>query len=387
MDYALVDADGALLEDPVCYRDDRTKSTIAQVRQRIPDGELFARTGVQMQPFNTLYQLFAQVQAGKWPPRAARLLFMPDLFHYLLSGEQTCECTMASTSQLLQPRNREWNRELVGRLELPGAVLGELIVPGTTIGTLQPELGLGALRVVAPAAHDTASAVAGTPLQEGFAFLSSGTWSLLGVETSAPLLTEGVRAENLTNEAGVAGTNRLLKNIMGLWILESCRAIWEARGEAVDWESLVPRIDASPAMQARIEPDDARFFHPQNMVDEVRAALRETGQPAPEDPGALTRIILESLARRYAEVVRALEQVTDRAIRGVHVIGGGAQNDFLNQATADATGREVIAGPIEATALGNLLVQAIADGRFTDLAQARAFIAAHIPTKRFTPQA
>jgi rhamnulokinase len=382
VDYALLDERGALLEDPVCYRDDRTAGAIAAVRTIVPDGELFARTGVQQQPFNTLYQLFAQRCAGAWPARAARLLLMPDLFHFLLTGARTSERTIASTTQLLNAQTRAWDGELLARLDLPADVFGPLIEPGTVIGRVRAEHGLPPWNVVAPAAHDTASAVAGAPLRAGFAFLSSGTWSLLGVETPAPVLGEAARSANLTNEAGAGGRNRLLANIMGLWILEECRREW-----GVEHEALLADVARAPAFAGVIQPDDACFFHPSSMGAAVRSFLEETSQTAPSDPGTLARIVLESLALRYASVVDALERASGQRIGGVHVIGGGSRNTFLNQATADACGRPVLAGPDEATALGNVLVQAIAAGAFADLAQARACAARSVAVREFAPRA
>jgi len=390
VDYGLLDARGRLIEEPVSYRDERTAGALAAVDAVVPLAELFRATGIQVQPFNTLVQLFAQRRAGEWPRDAARLLMMPDLIHRELCGASVGEVTIASTTQLLSAATRAWDAGLFERLDLPLDVMPPLVTPGTVLGRLEPELrarlGLPELRVVAPATHDTASAVAGTPLEEGWAYLSSGTWSLLGVETREPLLTGDAARANVTNEAGVEGTNRLLVNVMGLWILDSCSKVWAARGERVEHGELLARAERAPASGACIEPDDPRFFHPRDMVEEVRASLRDTGQHAPEDPGELARIVLESLAARYAQVLGTLERLTGRAVVGVRVVGGGAQNRFLNQATADATGREVVAGPIEATAAGNLAVQAIAAGRFGDLAAARRYLGRHLPGERYFPR-
>ena len=390
VDYGLFDAAGRLLEDPVCYRDGRTEGVVDRVLRIIPRAELFRATGLQILPFNTLYQLVAQRDAGEWPQAATSLLMMPDIFHYYLSGQMIGEVTLASTTQLLSAESRQWVAELFERLALPRDVMPALVQPGTMIGTLKPELqrelDLQALRIVAPATHDTASAIVGTPLADGWAYLSSGTWSLLGIETHDPLLTEAVVEENLTNEGGAERTNRLLKNIAGLWILESCRNAWAAEGTPLDHETLAREVEAARPLQAFLVPDDPRLFNPEHMPSAVRDVLRATGQDAPDDPMALTRIIFESLALRYASVIRRIERVTGRRLRGIRIIGGGSQNQFLNQATADAANLEVRAGPVEATALGNLMVQAIADGRFANVEEARAFVERHLPGARCTPQ-
>ena len=390
VDYGLLDAAGRLIDDPVCYRDPRTDGIVLRVLDIFPRADLFRATGIQVQPFNTIYQLAAQRWAGEWPATAERLLMMPDLFHHALCGSTSGEVTMASTTQLVTAVGREWAAEVFAALDLPLATMPPLVSPGTTLGTLtralQAEFGLPALKIVAPATHDTASAVAGAPLEVGWAYLSSGTWSLLGVETPAPLLTGAAAARNLTNEAGVEGTNRLLQNIMGLWILESCRRILARQGKGSDYDALMYDVERAPAFRGIIDPDNPRFFHPLDMTMEVRAFLAETGQPDPGDAAALTRIVLESLALRYAAAIQGIETVTGAPVRGLRIIGGGSRNAFLNQATANATGLTVLAGPVEATALGNLVVQAIADGRFADVAEARKFVARSVPEERFTPR-
>ena len=392
VDYGLFGATGALLEDPICYRDHRTDKVVQEVFVCVPRAELFARTGLQVQQFNTIYQLFAHVHDGPWAEGVAQLLMMPDVFHSLLCGSTTGELTMATTSQLVSAGTAVWDSELFARLGLPLDVMPELVAAGTELGTLRPELqrdhGLPALRVVAPATHDTASAVAGTPLRDGWAYISSGTWSLVGVETDAPVMSDAVAAQNLTNEGGAEGTNRLLQNVMGLWMLESCRRCWRQRGAMLDYPVLQRCLAAGRPFAGFVDPGGARFFNPDDMVEEVRSALRESGQQVPGagDEVTLSRIVLESLAMCYATALRALEQVTGRRLKGVHIIGGGSQNAFLNQATADATGLAVLAGPVEATAIGNVLVQAIADGCFADLGEARSYVQDSVPPQRFEPQ-
>ncbi len=391
VDYGLLDARNRLLEDPVCYRDARNAAAVERVFAEVSRAEVFAKTGVQVQQFNTLFQLFAHQRSGGLPAGARRLLLMPDLVHHWLCGSVSAERTIASTTQLLEAGTDRWADALFAALGLPRALMPPVIEPGTRLGVLREalsaRLGLAAVAVVAPAAHDTASAVAGTPLSPGWAYISSGTWSLVGVETAAPVVSEAVAADNLTNEAGAWGTNRLLRNVMGMWILESCRRRWQRSGSAMDYAALLSAVDRAPRFRGFINPDDPRFFHPPDMADEVCAALRESGQPAPDadDQPAVARVVLESLAMRYASSVAALERATGAPVRGVHVIGGGAQNEFLNRATASACGLPVRAGPIEATATGNILVQAIADGCFDSLEDARAFVAASAPPSEFEP--
>ena len=390
VDFGLVDSDDRLIADPVVYRDPRTEGMMELVDGLISREELFARTGLQFICINTIYQLLAQVRAGEWPEDAAKLLFIPGLFNMLLCGSTKAEFTFASTSAMLKAGSAEWDVDLLDRLGLPTSILPELVLPGTELGRLKPELqselGLTDLRVIAPACHDTASAVAGAPLEEGWAYISSGTWSLVGVERATPVLGEAAMAAGLTNEGGVEGTTRVLRNIMGLWILESCRAEWDRRGELIGYEDLQRNLDGLSVGSMRINPDDPRFFNPESMIAEVQSFLGETGQACPEDQLILSGIILESLADRYAEVIRCIEEVTRTPIKGIRIIGGGSQNAYLNQATANAAGVPVAAGPVEATALGNLMVQAIADGRFTDIAAARQFTAERMESRLFQPR-
>jgi rhamnulokinase len=350
--------------------------------------EIFARTGIQLLPFNTIYQLVAHCREG-WPARAARLLLIPDLCHHALCGSLVTERTNASTTQLLAT-DGGWDATLFARLGLPRAVMPEFVAAGAELGTLsarhRADLGVGALRVVAPATHDTASAVAGTPLQPGWAYVSSGTWSLVGVERDGPLVDEAVARANFTNEMGAFGTVRFLKNVMGLWILESCAREWEAAGHPQDVPELLARVEAFSRPAGLIFPDHPRFFNPASMTAELRASLVETGQPASDDPVALTKVILDSLALRYASVLATLEELTGRAVPGIHIVGGGSLNSYLNQATADAAGRPVLAGPVEATAAGNLLVQAIAGGEIGSLAEGRRLLDRSVRPRRFEPR-
>ncbi len=386
VDYGLLDAAGNLLEDPVCYRDERTATAMEEVFAHVPREEIYRRTGIQFLSLNTIFQLHAHHREG-FPAGTAKLLLIPDLIHYLLTGRAVTEYTNATTMQLVSAARRDWDRELIERLGLPGDLFTEIVPPGTEVGRLRAELAaeldLPPLRVVAPATHDTGSAVAGAPLRAGWAYISSGTWSLVGVELDAARIDEATAAHNFTNEGGAFGTIRFLKNVMGLWLLESCRREWQAEGIPVDYDALLGAVAAREDAPALFFPDDPRLFNPPDMRAAIAAQLRETGRPVPPDAVGMTKAILDSLATRYASVVRSIEELTGRPIPGLQIVGGGSQNDYLNQATANATGKPVLAGPVEATVLGNVLVQAIAAGRFADLAEARRHVAAQLGLREY----
>jgi rhamnulokinase len=387
VDYGLLDAGGRLCEDPIAYRDGRTDGVMERVFERVPRGEVFARTGIQCLPFNTLYQLFAHVRDGL-PAQAKRLLMIPDLCHRHLCGSESSETTNASTTQMWNVRAGAWDEELLSDLGLPRALLPDVVQAGTTLGPLLPKhrrtLGSAAV-VMAPATHDTGSAVAGTPLNAGWAYISSGTWSLVGVERTQPILSEEAAEHNFTNEVGAFGTVRFLKNVMGLWLLESCRREWDA---SVEWDGLLEQVAARPSFDGFVFPDDERFFNPASMVSALHEAVRETGPRPPESPTPawFAKIVLDSLALRYASVLDTLERTTGQPIPGVHVVGGGCLNRYLNQATADASGRTVLAGPVEATATGNWIVQAIAAGEVASLAEGRRLVSLSNPLVRYDPR-
>jgi rhamnulokinase len=390
VDYGLLDESGRLVEEPVCYRDPRTEGVMEEVFARVPREEIFARTGVQFLAFNTLFQLYAHARAGL-PGGAERLLLIPDLLNFLLTGRPVTEYTNATTTQMVSARTGDWDRELLERLGLPVRLLQEIVPAGSDVALLAPdvadEVGLGDVRVVAPATHDTGSAVAGAPLKDGWAYISSGTWSLVGVERDEALIDGGAARHNFTNEGGAFGRVRFLKNVMGLWLFESCRKEWEARGLDTDYERLLADAAAIDTSAAFIFPDDPRLFNPASMTDAIARQLEETGQTAnAEDPAALTRVILDSLAFRYASVLRTIESLTGRRPAGVQIVGGGGRNEYLNQATADASGLSVLAGPVEATVAGNVLVQATASGRFASLAEARRHLAENVSLKEFGPR-
>jgi len=389
VDYGLLDGDGRLIEDPVCYRDGRTTGVPARVFARLPRSEIFRRTGIQFLDFNTLFQLDAHRDEGL-PASARRLLLVPDLVHHRLTGRAVTEYTNATTTQLVDAATGRWDRGLAASLELPAHLLGEIVPAGTDLGPLARDqadaMALDGAHVVAPATHDTGSAVAGAPLTEGWAYISSGTWSLVGVERASPLVNDDVARANFTNEGGAYGTIRFLKNVMGLWILERCRKEGDEGGSGGSYDRLLSAVAAIDRPPGLIFPDDPRLLNPPRMTEALAQQMGETGQVPPESPAAMAKVVLDSLALRYASVVRTIEVLTGQAVAGVQVVGGGSRNDYLSQATADASGRAVLAGPVEATVLGNVLVQAVTAGRFATLAEARRHVAERVQARRFTPR-
>lgn len=387
VDYGLVDKDGNLIENPVCYRDKRTEGAMEKVFESVSRKEIFHRTGIQFLVFNTLFQLFAH---NEIPGRAAKLLLMPDLINYFLSGCAATEYTNATTTQMVCAESGDWDRDLIERLNLPFNLLAKIVPAGTDLGFLKTEIAaetnLENVRVVAPASHDTGSAVAGAPLEKNWAYISSGTWSLVGVERREVLINSEVARHNFTNEGGAFGTIRFLKNVMGLWIFESCRKEWKERGFAVDYENLLGEVERIKDFQGFIFPDDTRFLNPPSMLRAISEQLAETGQEVSENPVVVTKIILDSLAFRYASILRTIEHLTGEKIAGVQIVGGGGRNDYLNQVTANASNLNVAAGLTEATVTGNVLVQAIAAGRFSGLSEARRHVAENVSLKKFAPQ-
>jgi rhamnulokinase len=392
VDFGLLDDHGGLLGNPVHHRDARTAGMPELAFQVVPREEIYRATGIQLMPINTLFQLLSMVRAGDPQLRGAdRLLMMGDLFAHFLCGSSVAEYTNASTSQCLDPFTRDWARPLLERLGIPTGLLPEIVQPGTVLGSLRADVaadtGLAHARVVAPGSHDTASAVVGAPLAgPTTAFLSSGTWSLIGLEVAAPVVSDVTLAANLTNEGGVAGTIRLLRNVMGLWLVqESRRALWPA-GDGPSYEDLAALAEAAPAFTAFIDPDDERFLRPGDMPARARAFCAETGQPVPQDAGTLIRVVLESLALRYATAVEELARASGHPIEAIHVVGGGSNHRLLCRLTAGATGLPVRAGPVEATAIGNLAVQAIAAGELASVDEAREVIARSFPVTAYDPE-
>ncbi|MGE3822403.1 MAG: rhamnulokinase family protein [Isosphaeraceae bacterium] len=399
VDFGLVGRNDTLLGNPVHYRDARTDGMIEAARARVPRERIYEITGLQFLQFNTVYQLLAMRQArSPLLDVAESLLMMPDLFGWLFTGRRAVERTNASTTQLLNPRTREWSDELCQALELPRGILPELIDPGTELGPLRgsvaEEVGLSGagVSVIAPATHDTASAVAAVPARSpatgppDWCYLSSGTWSLLGVEVPSPIITAETLRCNFTNEGGVAGTTRLLKNIMGLWLVQECRRTWARAGREWSYEELVAEAGAARPFAALVNPDDDSFLAPGDMPSRIAAFCQRTGQTPPSDVGGFVRCAMESLALRYRWAVERLEGVLGTTIRVIHVVGGGSRNAALCQFTADACGREVHAGPVEATAAGNVLLQMMARGKINSLADARAVVARSFPVVVYDPR-
>jgi rhamnulokinase len=388
-DFALIGEQGNLLENPYCYRDTRTDGVMEQVFARVSREEIYAVTGIQFLPFNTLYQLYA---ARRATPRlvdaATALVTIPDLLNYWFTDSLGCEFTIATTTQLIDARTRGWATGLLADLGLPTRVLPPLVEPGAVVGHLRTMVPrkLAGTPVVAPASHDTASAFAAVAARGTTAFLSSGTWSLLGTELDAPVITPRARDLNFTNEGGASRTTRLLKNIGGLWLLQACRREWAASGHDHTYDELLAAARTEPgAFQSLFDPDHPAFFHPSTMAGAIADYCRQTGQSAPRGPAGYSRAILESLAFKYRTVLESLEELTGVRFEELRIVGGGSRNRLLNQFTADALGRPVVAGPVEATALGNIAVQMLAAGVVGSLAEARQVIDRSFPVERFEP--
>jgi rhamnulokinase len=390
VDYALLGERGELLQNPYHHRDRRTNGVMEEVFRKISREEIYSETGIQFMPINTLYQLYATQRDTPAILRAAQhLVTIPDLFHYWLTGKAVCEFTNATTTQLVNTTTRTWSIHLMNRLDLPSQLPAPIVEPGTEIGPLSQSISrttaLAGTPVIAPASHDTGSAVAAISARSGTAFLSSGTWSLLGAELDAPVLHADALRLNFTNEGGVCGTTRLLKNVMGLWMLQCCRNFWASQGLNYDYRELMELAAREQSFRHLIDPDDESFLRPADMPAAIDRFCAKTHQPAPSSPGAYVRTILESLAFKYRVVLKNLEQVSGQKIDQIRVIGGGSKNRLLNQFTAEATGRHVLAGPAEATALGNAAIQILATGRATSLAEVRAIIDRSFPTEVFDP--
>ena len=391
VDFALLDDRGELLGNPYHYRDGRTDGMMDEAFRRVPRPEIFASTGIQFMQINTLYQLLAMaVQGSPALPAARTLLMMPDLFNYWLTGQQLSERTNASTGQCLNPFSGDWAFPLLERLGLPARIFPKVIPPGTVLGNLLPavaeETGARGISVVAPGCHDTASAVAAVPAEsDDYAYLSSGTWSLMGVESAGPVVSEQSLGFNVTNEVGVCSTICLLKNITGLWIIQECRRAWMQEGARLSWDEIVQLAEAAPTFTAVIDVDERDFAAPGDMPQRIRACCARTGQPVPQDRGTIARIVFESLALKYRRTLEILEVLVGKRIAVLHIIGGGTQNRLLSQLAADAIDRPVVAGPIEATAAGNILMQMLATGAIASLAEGRAVIRHSFNLEVFEP--
>jgi rhamnulokinase len=393
VDFALLGRGDTLLGNPRHYRDPHTENILEDAFRRVPRDEIFRRTGIQIMRLNSLFQLLA-LQRDRSPllDMAETLLFMPDLLHYFLTGIKVNEFTNATTSQLYDPTAGRWSHELIRAFGLPERMFGTIVPPGTVLGPLRPSVaadtGLSPVPVILPATHDTGAAVAAVPAEggRGWAYISSGTWSLMGAELDAPLINEQARRYNFTNEGGVGGTVRFLKNIMGLWLVQECRRAWSRAGRDYDYDELTRLAAAAPPFAAVLNPDDPSFLLPADMPAALADFCRGTGQPAPEEPGAVVRCALEGLALRYRWVLERLEELLRRRLDVIHIVGGGCRNTLLCQLAADASDRPVLAGPVEATAIGNVLVQALGTGLVGSLAEAREVVRRSFEVRTYAPQ-
>jgi len=397
VDFALLGRGDELLGNPYNYRDPRTDGMLERAFTIVPREEIFAETGLQFMQISTLYQLLAMRLADSpLLAQATHLLMIPDLFHWLLTGVKSNEFTMATTTQFYNPRHNAWATSLLERMQIPTRILGEIVQPGTKLGRLTTQVGaathLGNTDVIVPGTHDTASAVMAVPaageasMQPDWCYISSGTWSLMGVEVLQPIINDECLALNFTNEGGVGGTTRLLKNICGLWLVQECRRVWSEQGTTYSWEYLTQKAGEARPLTALVNPDDSRFLAPTDMPEAIRDCCRRTGQTVPDDEGAIIRCALESIALKYRQVLGWLEELTGGKIRTIHIVGGGTQNRQLCQMAADACNRRVVAGPIEATAIGNLLVQAIASGEIGSIAEARDVVRRSFSVETYEPR-
>ncbi|HYE82109.1 MAG TPA: rhamnulokinase family protein [Clostridia bacterium] len=391
VDFGLLDAGGQLLGIPFHYRDSRNDGMIEEACRIIPKREIYRETGIQFLKFNTLYQLLSmKLNNSPVLEKAETLLFIPDLLNYFLTGVKASEYTIASTSQMYDPVKGDWARGLLSRLGIPDRILTGIIGTGSVVGNLtkhvSEELNLKPVPVIAVAEHDTGSAVVAVPAANSrYAYISSGTWSLLGAELPGPVINKDTYRLNYTNEGGIYNTTRLLKNIMGLWIYQECMRTWEAAGETLSHRELALQASKAKAFTMFIDPDDDMFYSPGNMPERVREYCRKTGQKLPESKGEIVRCIMESLALKYRMTLEGLESVVGYEIPVIHVVGGGTKNTMLNQFTASAAGRPVITGPAEATAVGNLTAQLLALGEVSGLSEARELIRRSFPTEEYLP--
>jgi rhamnulokinase len=397
VDFSFLGPDGGLLANPVCYRDARTRGMLAAAERIVPRGEIFESTGLQFMEINSLYQFLALKAAHSSILAAAdRMLMIPDLFHWLLGGEVSNERTNASTTQCYDPRRGDWAFGMLDRLGLPRRIFGPLTDPGTDLGGLRPEViaetGLHAVRVVVPGTHDTASAVAAVPATEppssrpDWCYVSLGTWALVGAELDRPLVSAECLARNFTNEGGVGGTTRLLKNVCGLWLVQQCRAAWQRAGAGWTWDQLTALAAEATPLATLIDPNDPSLVAPADMPEAIRALAMRAGEPVPESTGAVVRTALESVAAAVRRTLHELDELLGRRVSRVHVVGGGVKNRLLCQMIADATGRAVVAGPVEATAIGNLLVQIAGREGPIDLRAIRGIVRDSFEPEKYEPR-
>lgn len=392
VDFGLLDSHGELLANPYSYRDHQNDGMIEKVTRVMSKKEIFSRTGIQFIPINTLNQLYAmRTGSSSLLDKAESLLLIPGLLRYFFTGEKVNDHTHASTTQLVNIHSGDWDEELLGRMGIPAHLFAPIVQAGTAVGSLLPsvsrELGLPSMQVIAVGEHDTASAVAAVPVeQQNFAYICCGTWSLLGTEVTTPVLTEQALEWNFTNEAGVSGTTRLLKNIMGLWLVQECKRIWEKEGVSLSYEQMTEMAERARPFGFLIDPDHDMFLNPDHMPQQVQHYCRITNQPVPQSKGEIVRCILESLALKYRWALERTEKLAGTSFPVVHMVGGGIKNRLLCQFTANATTRPVLAGPSEASTLGNLLVQYMALGKIKNLQEARSVVKHSYPVEIFEPQ-
>ncbi len=392
VDFGLLDKNDMLLSNPFHYRDSNTVGMIDEVLKIVSREEIYRDTGTAFQVFNTLYQLYSMVNKRlSIVDKAETLLFVPDLLTFFLTGNKACEFTIASTAQMLLAGRGTWAYDMLNKLGIPVEILPEIIDPGSHAGLLQKsvrdELGVNEIPVISVASHDTGSAIISVPFANSDdAYISSGTWSLLGLECDKPVINDKTMNLNYTNEGGINRTVRLLKNIMGLWVYQECRRAWIKDGIRVSFDEMDAMAEAAKPFQAYIDVDDETFYSPGNMPEKVVAYCRKTGQEAPSDMGSIVRIVMESLALKYRNVIEGLEEITGRKVPVLHIVGGGCKNTILSQYAANVLNRPVTAGPVEATAIGNVICQLIALGEISDLYQAREVVKRSFPTEEYQPQ-
>jgi rhamnulokinase len=390
VDYSLVTSEGHLVGLPFAYRDHRTDKSMQEFFEILPKEETYLLSGIQFMQFNTLFQLFASLQQKyKGLEIAESILFTPDTLNYLFTGVRKNEYTIASTSQLLKPGKAEWEAKLFDSAGISMDLTEEIVQPGTVLGNLLPdvmeETGCNPIPCIAVAGHDTASAIVSVPVRgKNWAYLSSGTWSLLGIESPVPLVSEKTLEMNFTNEGGVEGTTRFLKNIMGMWLIQECKRVWDEEGE-MDWQQIVDLSILAEPFKSLINPDDSTFLNPGNMPKAIQDFCAKTHQPVPGTKGDIARCIYDSLVLKYKYTIKQIESVTGKPIEKLHIIGGGAHNVIMNQLTADATGIPVFAGPTEATAIGNIMIQAKAMGKVSSLAKIREIVGNSFEVTEYVP--
>ena len=392
VDFGLLGPNDVLLENPHCYRDSRVDGMMEAAFKVVPRSEIYEATGIQFMPFNTIFQMLALARKNRWMLETARtMLMMPDLFNFWFTGVKANEFTEATTTQFYDPRKGDWARPLLEQLGIPTHFLKEIVPPGTVLGKLLPsvasDVGAPQIPFIAPATHDTGSAVAAVPATgKGHAYVSSGTWSLMGVESPEPIINEKALEFNVTNEGGVAGTFRVLRNIMGLWLVQECRRTWTLAGNQYSYATLTEMAASAEPFRSIVDPDDVSFLKPGDMPARIREFCKRTGQPIPETEGQVIRTALDSLALKYRWVLERLETLVGRRLDPIHIVGGGIQNTLLNQLAANVTGRPVVTGPVEATAIGNILVQAIGLGHIGSIEEGREIVRKSFEVVTYEPQ-